>query len=132
MMGGRAFILLKAGRRAAETVKQAEIRLASLLKILHNTRSGGESPLARRDKDPRRLCRGDFRSVWLIRRNRPLCYLDHSIGAEIGAVSCKEMQVKVEQVHLLDFYTRIYTKGSDETCQWPRYTWVVVIYYLDF
>ena len=102
-MGGRAFILLKAGRRAAETVKQAEIRLASLLKILHNTRSGG-------DKDPRRLCRGDFRSVWLIRRNRPLCYLDHSIGAEIGAVSCKEMQVKVEQVHLLDFYTRIYMK----------------------
>jgi hypothetical protein len=110
MMGGRAFILLKAGRRAAETVKQAEIRLASLLKILHNTRSGGESPLARYDKDPRRLCRGDFRSVWLIRRNRPLCYLDHSIGAEIGAVSCKEMQLKVEQVHLLDFYTRIYMK----------------------
>jgi len=119
MMGGRAFILLKAGHRAAETVKQAEIRLASLLKILHTTRSGGES-------------RGDFRSVWLIRRNRPLCYLDHSIGAEIGAVSCKEMQVKVGQVHLFDFYTRIYMKGSDETCQGPRYTWVIGMHYLLF
>ena len=99
MMGGRAFILLKAGRRAAETVKQAEIRLASLLKILHTTPfravQGGESPLARCDKDVRRLYRGDFRSVWLICRNRPLCYLDHIIGTEIGAVSCKEMQIKV-------------------------------------
>jgi hypothetical protein len=91
MMGGRAFILLKAGRRAAESVKQAEIRLASLLKILHTTRSGGRRSLARCDKDTRWLYRGDFRSVWLIRRNRPLCYLDHSIGTEIGAVFPKEM-----------------------------------------
>jgi hypothetical protein len=110
MMGGRAFILLKAGRRAAETVKQAEIRLASLLKILHTTLQGGESPLARCTKDVRRPYRGDFRSVWLICRNRPLCYLDHSIGAEIGAVFCKEMQVKIGQVHLFDFYTRIYMR----------------------
>jgi hypothetical protein len=34
MMGGAAFILLKAGLSGPETVKQAEIRLAGLLKIL--------------------------------------------------------------------------------------------------
>jgi hypothetical protein len=33
-MSGEAFILLKAGTPAPETVKQAEIRLANLLKIL--------------------------------------------------------------------------------------------------
>jgi hypothetical protein len=36
MMGGAAFILLKAGQTGPESAKQAEIRLASLLKILHN------------------------------------------------------------------------------------------------
>jgi len=35
MMGGGAFILLKAGRLWPESAKQAEIRLAILLKILH-------------------------------------------------------------------------------------------------
>jgi hypothetical protein len=44
MMGGGAFILLKAGRPWPETAKQAEIRLAILLKILHIACSGGESP----------------------------------------------------------------------------------------
>jgi hypothetical protein len=34
MMGGAAFILLKAGRGGPETAKQVEIRLAILLKIL--------------------------------------------------------------------------------------------------
>jgi len=34
MMGGEAFILLKAGRPERESVKQAEIRLADLRKIL--------------------------------------------------------------------------------------------------
>ena len=34
MMGGGAFILLKAGRPWPESAKQAEIRLAILLKIL--------------------------------------------------------------------------------------------------
>jgi hypothetical protein len=34
MMAGVAFILLKAGRRRPESAKQAEIRLAILLKIL--------------------------------------------------------------------------------------------------
>jgi hypothetical protein len=36
MMGGEAFILLKVGKTRPESAKQAEIRLASLLKILHN------------------------------------------------------------------------------------------------
>jgi hypothetical protein len=35
MMGGGAFILLKAGHPWPESAKQAEIRLANLLKILH-------------------------------------------------------------------------------------------------
>jgi hypothetical protein len=35
MMGGGAFILLKAGRPGPESAKQAENRLAGLLKVLH-------------------------------------------------------------------------------------------------
>jgi hypothetical protein len=34
MMGGGAFILLKTGRNRPKSAKQAEIRLAFLLKIL--------------------------------------------------------------------------------------------------
>jgi hypothetical protein len=41
MMGGGAFILLKVGRGRRESAKQAEIRLANLLKILQIGRSGG-------------------------------------------------------------------------------------------
>jgi hypothetical protein len=44
MMGGGAFILLKAGRNWPESAKQAKIRLAILLKILYTSRSGGEFP----------------------------------------------------------------------------------------
>jgi hypothetical protein len=44
MMGGLAFILLKAGRRWPESAKQAKIRLAILLKILQIARSGREIP----------------------------------------------------------------------------------------
>jgi hypothetical protein len=36
MMGGEAFILLKAGQTGPKSPKQAKIRLASLLIILHN------------------------------------------------------------------------------------------------
>jgi hypothetical protein len=42
MMGGVAFILLKVGQPGPETAKQAEIRLASLLKILHIGRLGAK------------------------------------------------------------------------------------------
>jgi hypothetical protein len=43
MMGGGAFILLKAGRPERESMKQAEIRLASLPKIAGIARSGPKS-----------------------------------------------------------------------------------------
>jgi hypothetical protein len=44
MMGGRAFILLKAGCIRPESAKQPEIRLANLLKILPIARSGEPKP----------------------------------------------------------------------------------------
>jgi hypothetical protein len=62
MMGGVAFILLKAGQPGPETAKQAEIRLASLLKILHIGRFGGQTPLVKGGKDMQ----------WLYRRRFPL------------------------------------------------------------
>jgi hypothetical protein len=47
MMGGGAFILLKAGLKGPETAKQAEIGLAVLLKILRNYPSRGPNTLAK-------------------------------------------------------------------------------------
>jgi hypothetical protein len=44
MMGGAAFILLKAGQTRPESAKQAEIRLAILLKILRIARFAGKNP----------------------------------------------------------------------------------------
>jgi hypothetical protein len=55
MMSGGAFILLKAGRAERESAKQAEIRLASLLKILGIARSRGPKPLAKHEQDVQRL-----------------------------------------------------------------------------
>jgi hypothetical protein len=43
MMGGGAFDLLNPGQNRPESAKQAEIRLASLLKILDNRLPGGPS-----------------------------------------------------------------------------------------
>jgi hypothetical protein len=48
MMGGVAFLLLKDGRSGRETAKQAEIRLASLRKILHIGRFGGVKAAGKR------------------------------------------------------------------------------------
>jgi hypothetical protein len=50
MMGGGRFILLKAGRRGAESAQQAEVRLADLLKILRICR--GAAKPARRRRNP--------------------------------------------------------------------------------
>jgi hypothetical protein len=50
MMGGGAFVLLKTGRHRPESAKQAEIRLAILLKILRIGRSCGEPGAAVRDR----------------------------------------------------------------------------------
>ena len=68
MMGGGAFILLKTGRAGPESAKQAEIRLAILLKILRIGRPEGENLLAGAGKDMRMvvIC-GNFRGIWLIR-----------------------------------------------------------------
>jgi len=44
MMGGGAFILLKVGHLWPKTAKQAEIRLANLLKILHIAPLWDETP----------------------------------------------------------------------------------------
>jgi hypothetical protein len=68
MMGGGAFLLLKAGDSRPESSKQAEIRLAILLKIL------GIRLFWRRKPSPRAegTCNGciysDFRWIWLICR----------------------------------------------------------------
>jgi hypothetical protein len=48
MMGGRAFILLKVGPSGPKSAKQAEIRLAYLLKILRISCFGAKAP--RRDR----------------------------------------------------------------------------------
>jgi hypothetical protein len=52
MMGGWAFLLLKVGRPWPESVKQAEIRVTALRKILQIGGCGSGC--------------GDFRGLWLI------------------------------------------------------------------
>ena len=61
-MGGAAFILLKAGLSGPETAKQAKIRLAVLLKILHIR------PFRRR----KALAKGGTDMQWLYLRRFPL------------------------------------------------------------
>lgn len=56
MMGGEAFILLKAGRPGPESAKQAEIGLAGLSKILSIARSRNEDSLAEGGKHMQWLC----------------------------------------------------------------------------
>jgi hypothetical protein len=97
MMGGGAFILLKAGRNRPESAKQAEIRLAGLLKILGIPPGQGAKALAKGRKKWCDGCPGaDFRRIWLICRYRPFCNLDHSFSLEIGAVSRQRAQGKDE------------------------------------
>jgi hypothetical protein len=94
MMGGAACILLKAGLSGPETAKQAEIRLAGLLKILAICLRQGEKSLVMGVKYVQWLYWRDFRWIWLICRNGEFCYLNHSFSREIGAVRCKETQEK--------------------------------------
>lgn len=49
-MGGAAFILLKTRAAGEESAKQAEIRLAVLLKILQNARFWASKPGHRRKR----------------------------------------------------------------------------------
>jgi hypothetical protein len=66
MMGGAAFILLKAGQTRPESAKQAEIRLAILLKILRIARFAGKKPSPKPNGTCCGCIRGDFRRIWLI------------------------------------------------------------------
>jgi hypothetical protein len=65
MMGGGAFILLKVGQPWPETAKQAEIRLANLLKILRIAGFGGENT-SQGGKGHAMVVFCDFRGTWLI------------------------------------------------------------------
>ena len=110
-MGRSAFQLLKSGENRPESPKQAEIHLASLLKILS---IGGWQP-----KPPGWRCRmlwlwaPDFCRIWLIPGNRRLCYPDHSLQWENGAVCCMAMQGIVQPSIGFWFYTRKYIKPPD-------------------
>jgi hypothetical protein len=63
MMGGGTFILLKTGRAGPESAKQAEIRLAIFLKVLHTARFRGENPRPDGGKHMQWLCVGSFRWI---------------------------------------------------------------------
>lgn len=69
-MGGAAFILLKTGLSGPETAKQAEIRLAGLLKILAIGLRHGEKFLDNGAGYVQWLYWRDFRWIWLIRPER--------------------------------------------------------------
>jgi hypothetical protein len=68
MMGGGAFVLLKAGDSRPESSKQAEIRLAILLKILHIRLFRRRNAFARGRGHGNGCICSDFRWIWLIRR----------------------------------------------------------------
>jgi hypothetical protein len=59
MMSGGTFLLLKAGYSGPESSKQAEIRLANLLKILRNFGSAGQYPSPMRET----TCDGCFSAL---------------------------------------------------------------------
>jgi hypothetical protein len=62
-----AVVLIKAGVRRPESAKQAEIRLASLLKILRFAGFDGRNLLAKGGTHMLWLSRCGFREIWLIR-----------------------------------------------------------------
>jgi hypothetical protein len=88
-MGSEAFIPLKAGRTGPETARQAEIRLANLLKIL---RKRGTKAAREDTKVNNREVRADFRRIWLICPKPQFCYPDHNLDAEFRAISGEELR----------------------------------------
>ena len=116
MMGGAAFILLKAGLSGPKTAKQAEIGVAGLLKILAICLRRGQTSLAMGAKYVQWLCWRDFRWIWLICRDDGFCYLNHSFSREIGAVCCKEMQDKDQTSIDAERHRNDYIKASDLSC----------------
>jgi hypothetical protein len=113
MMGGAAFILLKAGLSGPETAKQAEIRLAGLLKILAICLRQGEKSLVMGAEYVQWLYWRDFCWVWLICPERRVCYLNHSFSREIGAVCCEETQEKDQTNIDSELYRDDYMDSSD-------------------
>jgi hypothetical protein len=100
MIAAGAFVLLKTGRKASETGKQAEIRLMGFATILAIWRSGrpgrgdgrSRSEAANNKKDANFSCNDvKFCGIWLMGRIAHFCYPDHSIGPENDAVSCRRM-----------------------------------------
>jgi hypothetical protein len=63
MMGGGAFLLLKTGRQVPESAKQAEIRLAILLKILKIVRFWRRKPWRGRAKACKGCIFDEFRRI---------------------------------------------------------------------
>jgi|ERR1700722_1413783 hypothetical protein len=112
MMGGGAFIRLKAGRNRPESSEQAEIRLADLSRILWIGRPSAKKSLAKRASRCKDKVYGDFCRIWLICHNRPICYLNHSFATEIGAVWRRPWQWKDEVSIRFRFYTLEYMKLS--------------------
>jgi hypothetical protein len=103
MMGSGAFILLKVGVERRETTNQAEIRIATLLKILRISPSDARKSC----KSLSGLCRPPFpRNMANSSKNARFCYLDHSLGCEIRAVSCQGAQDEVNQSISGPFYTQ--------------------------
>ena len=89
MMGGGAFILLKAGRTGPESAKQPETCLADLQKILRIALPRRRSRAVATHKKARALAAAqNFRWIWLIWYENYLpCWLDHRFSAETELVN---------------------------------------------
>jgi hypothetical protein len=91
MMGGGTFILLKAGRPWPESAKQAEIRLAFLLKMLQIAHFGTAALGSGRKGHPMVA----INAIPLDMANHcSLCYRVHSFNPAIGAVLCRQKRGK--------------------------------------
>jgi hypothetical protein len=115
-MGGGAFIWLKTGRKRPKSAKQAETGLASLRKILWIGLRGPKIAGRGREGHSEVVWAGfppDMANPWGI---SCYCQLDHNVCWETGALSCKEMQGKVELSICFSFYTMIYAKSAVDRC----------------
>jgi hypothetical protein len=66
MMGGGDFLLLKTACQAPESAKQAEIRLAGLLKFLQIAGPGGRMRSQNEQRARNSCVRAHFPNIWLI------------------------------------------------------------------
>ena len=116
-MGGGAFIWLKTGRGSPESAKQAEIGVASLLKIVAIGPSRGREPPIKGRKGQSEVVGRLFREIWLTRgESRGSVTMGHTVCRETDAVSCREMQDKVETSIGLSLSTLIYVKNAVVRC----------------